>query len=115
MTEQETFEIVSRHLLTQNERSYLEPPSVVCAYRSPEGLKCAVGILIPDEEYDEGLERNSAISYIMQPLLRKLEHDIILCSRLQGIHDTVCVGDWRKALIALGKELELDTAFLDTL
>lgn len=115
MTQQETFEIVSRHLLTQNERSYLAPPSDVCAYRSPDGLKCAVGVLIPDEDYDERLERTSALSDIMQPLLRRLGHDIALCVSLQGIHDKVYVGDWRKALIALGEEFELDTAFLNSI
>ena len=48
-TLQEVFDIVSKHLLKQNERSGFSDDS--CSYRGPNGLKCAAGILIPDEEY----------------------------------------------------------------
>lgn len=32
------------------------PCGAKCLYRSPEGRKCAIGLLIPDERYDKTLE-----------------------------------------------------------
>jgi hypothetical protein len=53
MTLQETFDKVCVHLLTQLQKSvFLDSNgSMACAYRGPNGLKCAVGCLIPDELY----------------------------------------------------------------
>ena len=31
-------------------------PLAICQYRGEDGLKCAIGHLIPDEKYEEGLE-----------------------------------------------------------
>ena len=61
MNEQETFDNVALHLLKQGKKavgsydgsSYSE---TVCKYRSKDGLKCAVGCLIPDEMYDPLME-----------------------------------------------------------
>ena len=37
-----------------------ESPDPFCVYRSPEGNRCAFGVVIPDEEYDSGMEKNVA-------------------------------------------------------
>ena len=52
-TAQEVFDQVATHLLTQNERS-LDGAS--CSYRNCDGLKCAAGCLISDDEYDNQME-----------------------------------------------------------
>lgn len=50
----EVFNKVEEHLLSQGERSmkYLD----VCVYRGENGMSCAIGCLIKDEFYHEGLE-----------------------------------------------------------
>ena len=48
MNTQQIFDKVATHLLTQNARSAAEGS---CLYRSPSGLKCAVGCLISDSVY----------------------------------------------------------------
>lgn len=54
MTNEEIFEKVRTHLLTQNAKSMIDG---ICLYRGPNGLKCAVGCLIEDEHFDP--EHNS--------------------------------------------------------
>lgn len=54
MTNQEIFDKVATHLLSQGKRSALG--GVGCAYRGDGGLQCAIGCLIPDELYRYELE-----------------------------------------------------------
>lgn len=49
MTRQEAFNIAKKHLLCQKVRATGD--FGVCAFRTPEGLKCAIGALIPDDKY----------------------------------------------------------------
>lgn len=53
MTNQEIFDRVYVHLLTQNAKS---EASIGCAYRGDNGRKCAIGCLIPDEVYKPDFE-----------------------------------------------------------
>lgn len=62
-TLQEIFDIVKDHLLQQGTRSrtrHLNSTTrqmeEICAYRSPDGLSCAVGCLIPDSLYSPDIE-----------------------------------------------------------
>lgn len=50
---QEIYDKVKVHLLAQGRPAMFQGS---CVYRSPSGLKCAVGCLITDEAYDEDLE-----------------------------------------------------------
>ncbi len=59
MNRQEIFDRVATHLLTQGGKSWLVRYSSgggECAYRGEKGLKCAAGILIPDELYTADME-----------------------------------------------------------
>ena len=49
MTNQEAFDKVTAHLLKQQVKSYSQEEG--CMYRGPNGTMCAVGCLIPDEDY----------------------------------------------------------------
>ena len=51
---QDIFDFVATHLITQSVVS--EDASGQCVYRSPDGLKCAIGCLIPDDAYRGNLE-----------------------------------------------------------
>lgn len=64
MTPQDIFDTVAAHLYKQNKRSYKGNARMsggFCVYRSPEGLKCAVGCLIPDEDYDPRMDDNECM------------------------------------------------------
>jgi hypothetical protein len=62
MTKQEIFDHVLTHLRKQGKPAINETDSGedICAYRTDDGLKCAVGCLIPDDKYNEDLEGRSA-------------------------------------------------------
>jgi hypothetical protein len=59
----------------------------VCAYRSPNGLKCAVGFLIPDDKYSKSLEGLSASSEVILGITEVSPHDKRFLKDLQEIHD----------------------------
>jgi hypothetical protein len=50
---QEIYDNVKSHLLAQGCRASKDG---ICRYRTPEGLKCAAGCLIPDSLYRESME-----------------------------------------------------------
>lgn len=56
LTLQEIYDKVRAHLLTQNAKS-IGPGG--CRYYGPNGLKCAVGCLVPPDKYSEGIEDQS--------------------------------------------------------
>lgn len=92
MNKQEVFEKVVNHLFTQNKQSY-DPILDCCALRSPDGLKCSLGILIPDDIYDERMEGLEVDKLIRDfPVFRKLwevesQEDLSFLHRLQYLHD----------------------------
>lgn len=55
MDNQEAFNRVVTHLRLQGRQSY-EDGGISCRYRSKEGLRCAVGVLLTDEFYDPKFE-----------------------------------------------------------
>lgn len=62
MTAQEIFNTVVAHLRQQKKRAmvYNEDNGLAqCLYRAPDGLKCAVGCLIPDGAYKPSFEGNA--------------------------------------------------------
>ena len=85
---QEVFDIVVNHLFTQGRPAYDGIQG--CMYRTHDGLRCAVGVLIPDDLYDKAFE-GSQSDFVIQELFDAdladwREHKDLLM-RLQGIHD----------------------------
>lgn len=92
MTNQEAFNTVVQHLRTQGEPSINPKNSryiARCLYRHPDGIKrCAVGVLIPDELYQDDMECQSVYDLVTNgdlPFLSDL--DINLLTNLQDAHD----------------------------
>lgn len=123
MNTQEIFDKVATHLLTQNKKSLLHPDSKdefssrMCAYRNPQGLKCAIGALIPDSLYDPAFEEMGSITTLPRGLFPKIginyvEHHFFLLE-LQVIHDRYPVYEWKGKLRVLAKKYELSDAVLD--
>jgi len=101
MKRQDIFNAVREHLLAQNARS--ETPRD-CLYRGPHGLKCAIGVLIKDEFFDESwnsmfFASKEAKRAVELSLERPLdEEDMELLEDLQNTHDNWCVSAWKDQL-----------------
>lgn len=108
MTAQEVFNKVAYHLINQDKKA---KEGVGCVYRTSEGLKCAAGCLIPDEEYNPCFERSRAIilenKYGLFTRLGLNEH-MDLINYLQTIHDLSKVVNWKSQLRKLAKEFNLE-------
>ena len=103
-TEQEVFDYVSNHLLKQNEKSTLGGNNQ-CVYRGDNGLKCAAGCLIADNEYKAILEGNIWYKLIDKGLVLP-DHKTLIMS-LQNVHDGFNVSDWSNALSEVANEFSL--------
>ena len=101
MNYQEIFNKVSKHLLVQNEKSAgtKGPIGYACYYRY-NGLKCAFGVLIPDELYSGDLEWETVRGVLLKrPALNALlgiesYDDREFLTGLQRIHDAISVDMW---------------------
>lgn len=102
MNHEEIYRKVREHLLGQGKVS----ASVLgCVYRSPEGLKCAIGCLISDEFYYSNLETrgiyDSSVQYAVEGSLEEKinwaeEKDFF--QELQSIHDRCNPATWESEL-----------------
>jgi hypothetical protein len=116
LTEQTVFNKIVKHLRQQGRKSkiYLKEhlesiPGTNCAYRGKDGLKCAIGCLIPNRKYKPTMEgqsprevlRHAGISarykYVDDGLLRDL----------QSIHDDYHPVAWEKAFREIAIQYEL--------
>jgi hypothetical protein len=117
MDRQATYNKVRDHLLAQGERSMDDE---VCAYRSPDGLRCAVGCLIPDNlEIREG-ERVGSLCEALPQVREALgiadpredpdQHhsDLSFLSMLQNIHDQGTPAHWPALLTTFAKREGLE-------
>ena len=103
MTHQEIFTKVKNHLLTQNRRAMQR---LVCRYRTDEGLKCAIGCLIPDNLYTAKIEFitvNVLCAGGVEGFDYLKQFDKYFLRRLQVIHDNVDVENWESELKAFAR------------
>lgn len=87
MTLQEAFDKVWEHFVVEG-----KPPAMhdwECRYRMSDGRRCAIGVLIPDERYEEGFEGESPLSSRLRPLLGELLPGVppSVLESLQMCHD----------------------------
>jgi hypothetical protein len=110
---QEIFDFVASHLLTQNERAMEE--GYLCKYRIGN-LKCAVGALIADEDYNHGFEGNSLITLKgirEHSIFNDIEEErLMLLNDLQTVHDRNVVVLWPERLYSLAKKFSLSDEVL---
>lgn len=101
-SKQETFNIVVDHLRQQNERATVVGEGTnSCAYRGDNNTMCAVGCLIPDEEYNPELEGKTIFSSEVQDLVKQLGHDLLLVGDLQYVHDAKDIKVWEAGFQAI--------------
>jgi len=122
-TAQQVFEQVANHLLAQNARSIMgDRKYESCAYRGNDGMMCAAGCLIGDDEYNPLWEDKNWMA-LAKPLDEQDEDDIKrgfpgvsahidLIQDLQVVHDRCDVDRWREELIRVAQRRDLDASFL---
>ena len=111
MTEQDIFDKVAEHLLTQKEKA--QDSCEVCRYRTANGAKCAVGCLIPDNNYKktiEGFPTQSVWKEMMVMIPGLQDSHMRLLTTLQIVHDSIPVDKWKLELgnVALKHDLNAD-------
>jgi hypothetical protein len=97
MNAQEIFDTVVTHLYTQGKQAGNGEGG--CLYRTDEGLKCAVGCLIPYDQYHHSMEGRTveSLQSLLPPYL--LPHQSLL-TNLQGVHDAP--SSWTDADVMVG-------------
>ena len=107
-TEYDVVKQVGTHLLRQNKRS--ENVDGVCMYRGQDGLKCAAGCLIADDEYQGRFEEESWGTLVCEMLVPE-SHRLII-QELQEIHDGESPRDWAFFLRRLCDARGLDSGWI---
>ncbi len=94
LSQQETFNYIVNHLRKQGRKSmrYINCCSE-CVYRGPDGTKCAVGFLIPDDIYLSCIEGYS-VDYLYQFGINLPYIDLL--KDMQAVHDCLPVDDWER-------------------
>ena len=104
--DQEAFDTVVQQLFTQRCKARSKTNGVKCYYRTEDGLKCAVGALIPDDEYRTTMEGNTAsrVRHLC-PSLKNL--DPYFLDKVQATHDTCDPHQWGLRLAKIAGEYDL--------
>ncbi len=103
MTNQEAFTTVVLHLRKQGRRAQDHSK---CRYRAPDGCKCAIGALIPDDQYNPKLEGRTVLALTHLPALQDLNS--FLLSDLQITHDVYYPDEWEKRFEHLAGKYKLE-------
>jgi len=103
-SEQEVFDQVAKHLLTQNKSS--RAADGYCAYRGEDNLRCAAGCLISDDEYDPKMEGASWDVFVDQHKITQRHKHLIRA--LQIMHDSHVAYVWPRMLQHIAKSYDLN-------
>ena len=113
---QETFDTVVTHLRDQGQQS-MDDESLECQYLDSNGLKCAVGCLIPEGCYTVEFEGQAVLpsgssetDNNITRLMKKLGHDCDLLVSLQYTHDHVDPSGWEVNFSKIADDHGLDYA-----
>ncbi|MFP4891261.1 hypothetical protein [Paraburkholderia sp. EG304] len=122
---QDVFDVVAWHLLRQNAQATL-PNTARCMYRAPDGKRCAIGWLIPDDVYVSNIEffgvRDLVELFSEQPhaveFAKFLSSHMLLLRDLQGMHDARAPHEWPMTLRSIARlhglrETVIDATFAE--
>jgi hypothetical protein len=106
-TAQEVFDQVALHLLTQGRKSRSADG---CFYRGPNGLMCAAGCLIADDEYNKEWDETPTgwCDLVISGVITSVHSNII--DQLQSTHDFRHPCEWKKELEAIAAAFSLSHA-----
>ena len=83
LTPQEAFNAVWQAFVV--EKRPFGRDSIKCVYRGPNGERCAVGVLLRDEEYSRSMEGCNVTTGA--PFPPRFAESVVFLGRLQRIHD----------------------------
>jgi hypothetical protein len=120
LNRQLAFDRVAIHLLTQNKESLVPTfdffGGFKCVYRAPDGCKCGIGALIPDDHYRPELEGNGVAAL---EVWRALDADlganggdigdVDFMVALQQVHDRGKPEQWVSRLSHMARIYSLNT------
>ena len=106
------FDTVVTHLRKQGKKSVGadELGNNMCLYRGPGGLNCAVGILIPDDQYYSYMESRGVSDLCNDYEMKASNKQQRLMAYLQEVHDGYNVALWEDHFESAATEFELDYA-----
>ncbi len=112
MTNQEQFDTVVKHLRNQGCKAVNSEDSSQCYYRTENGLKCALGALIRDEDYTPAMEifPNNSIHVegsIIREYVNKMGFNFSLLNNLQCTHDNNNIEDWESRFSDIARKFNL--------
>lgn len=114
-TKQEMFNDAAKGLLAQGQPAR-NAKTTMCQYRTPEGLKCAVGQLIPDELYRPEFDVYVTLTEMCEEIQLCPEDLTSFAYDLQFAHDYAdkhdWLKDWKASMIRLGTQHNLDTTLV---
>jgi hypothetical protein len=115
---QAAFNDCVRHLRKQKKKSFGPWPKNIfdrskgCLYRAPDGSKCAVGGIMPDEIYNPDMETEGLYSNQLEPFMEYAGEKYGIdqpwfFQDLQHIHDDKEVSDWENQFEIFAREHNL--------
>lgn len=102
-TAQEVFDQIATHLLTQNKKSETVG---ACVYKTQDGLRCAAGCLISDDEFKSEYN-DKRWGYLVNLGFAPSAHWSLIRS-MQCIHDSYNPEYWREKLLYHAEKNGLD-------
>lgn len=108
MDQQQTFDRVARHLLTQGRKS-VAVDDATHRYRGPAGMRCAIGCLIPDRLYDERMEGLSVLHAGIYLTFGAGREDVAFLDGLQRVHDCHGANRWPDVLKMVAWQFDLSS------
>jgi hypothetical protein len=105
-TAQEVYDQVRDHLLKQNAKCLIDPAKLTgCGYRNKEGMKCAAGCLIADDEYNPQWENDTWGILVGDKKVPFAHNELIMA--LQKVHDFHYPEFWAEQLKKVAEKHEL--------
>lgn len=107
MQAQDLFDTIVEHLLAMPARSggRLATGQFECRYRGPDGARCAIGVLIHDDEYRQDMEGNDVVQLDRDGVLpSRLAAHLDMLRAMQRIHDKDTA--WRNGKVGMRRMLD---------
>ena len=118
MTKQEIFDTVVLHLRAQGKKSPFHGSYGSCVYRGVSGTKCAIGCLIPDEDFNpewegctpllHGTNGRMNIQFNRYCIVKFGEDNLPFLEQLQDIHDSNKVEEWEQCFKSIARNHSLN-------
>lgn len=114
MNKQAVFDHIVLHLRTQGVQSRT-PNGKRSLYRGPDGTKCAIGCLIPDDRYNPVIEGDD-VEYVWQTtdMLSGIARCTDLLSDMQDAHDRCGPARWEDQFQYIAEKHQLIYTSLET-